>query len=90
LTPNNTLLQEFNTQLSKEVLAITALNADVYAFQELQNNGFGPGSAIATLTAAVNNKVGAGTYAFITVNQPDGGSPSVINPDPNVSLHKIL
>ncbi|GAQ84867.1 hypothetical protein KFL_002090190 [Klebsormidium nitens] len=75
--------QQFDTQLAKEVLAITALNGDIYAFQELQNNGFGPSSAIATLTNAVNNAVGAGTYAFIRVNQPDGGSPSIISTDPN-------
>ncbi|GAQ84233.1 hypothetical protein KFL_001810135 [Klebsormidium nitens] len=75
--------EEYQTQLSKSVLAIEALNADVYTLQELQNNGFNAGSAIVALVNAVNAKVGAGTFDFIRVNTGDGGSPSIISTDPN-------
>ncbi|MFZ3582817.1 ExeM/NucH family extracellular endonuclease [Loktanella sp. DJP18] len=52
-------------QTEKLVNAITALDADVIGLQEIENNGFGDGSAIATLVDALNDRAGAEVYAFV-------------------------
>lgn len=57
-----TSTQEFERQKAKLVAALTALNADVVAFQEVQNNGE---EAIAALVAALNQALGPGTYAYV-------------------------
>lgn len=57
--------EEYIRQLAKTVEGITKLNADVVGLQELENNGFGPGSAIAALVDALNAKLGAAVYAFV-------------------------
>jgi uncharacterized protein len=59
-------------QLNKAVTAILAIDADVFGLQELENNGFGDGSAIKTLVDALNAELGAEVYAFV---DPTGGSP---------------
>ncbi len=56
---------EFQRQTDKLVAAITSINADVFGLMELENNGFGDGSAIDTLVDALNAAAGAGTFAFI-------------------------
>jgi len=58
-------LTEFQRQRDKLVAALALLDADVVGLTELENDGFGPQSAIADLVAAVNAVVGAGTYAFV-------------------------
>lgn len=45
---------ELERQTAKLVAAITALDADVIGLMELENDGFGPESAIAELTNALN------------------------------------
>ncbi len=57
--------EEYIRQRAKTVEGITKLNADVVGLQELENNGFGPGSAIAALVDALNAKLGAAVYAFV-------------------------
>ncbi|MBU3029228.1 ExeM/NucH family extracellular endonuclease [Paracoccus marinaquae] len=52
-------------QTDKLVSAITAMGAEVIALQEIENNGFGEGSAIATLVAALNEASAPGTWAFV-------------------------
>lgn len=64
--------EEYARQLAKTVEGITKLNADVIGLQELENNGFGPGSAIAALVDALNAKAGADVYAFVDPTD-DGG-----------------
>jgi predicted extracellular nuclease len=56
---------EYDRQIEKLVNALEELDADIIGLQELENNGFGPNSAIATLVDAVNDTVGAGTYNFV-------------------------
>lgn len=60
--------QEFERQKAKLVAALTALNADVVALQEVQNNGE---EAIAALVLALNQALGPGTYAYVP--DPQGG-----------------
>lgn len=53
---------EFERQLTKLVLAIEALDADVVGLIELENN---PGASLAVLVDALNAAVGADTWAFV-------------------------
>lgn len=52
-------------QTDKLVTAITGMGAEVIALQEIENNGFGEGSAIATLVAALNDATAPGTWAYV-------------------------
>ncbi|KRF22831.1 hypothetical protein ASG91_15710 [Phycicoccus sp. Soil802] len=55
-------------QTEKEVSAITALDADVVGLMEIENSakfGHPRDTALAALVAALNAKVGAGTWAFV-------------------------
>lgn len=52
-------------QTDKLVTALATIDGDIIGLQELENNGFGDGSAIDTLVDALNDRVGAGTYAFV-------------------------
>jgi len=56
---------EFERQKLKTVSAIVAMNADIVGFMELENNGFGEGSAIADLVGAVNAEIGEDTYQIV-------------------------
>ncbi len=60
--------QEFERQEAKIVAALAQLDADVVGLIEIENNG----TALTTLVAALNEQVGAGTYAEITTG-PVGG-----------------
>ena len=57
--------EEYTRQLDKLVSAILELDAEVIGLQELENNGFGPGSAIAALVDALNAALGADVYSFV-------------------------
>ncbi len=59
-----TTLTEFQRQLAKEVSALAALDGDVVGLMEMENDA-PPNSAIEDLVAALNARVGAGTYAFV-------------------------
>lgn len=55
-------------QTEKEVSAITALDADVVGLMEIENSarfGHDRDAALAALVAALNEKAGAGTWAFV-------------------------
>ncbi|PRY26354.1 hypothetical protein CLV78_101449 [Aliiruegeria haliotis] len=56
---------ELVRQTAKIVAALTELDADIIGLQELENNGFGTGSAIATLVDELNTALGAEVYAFV-------------------------
>jgi len=57
---------EFSRQRIKTVAAILALQADVVGLVELENDGFGPHSAIRDLVAGLNEAAPAGmSYALI-------------------------
>lgn len=54
---------EYERQLAKEVAALRSLGADVVGLMEVENDGYGPGSALAALTAALDAQDGPGTWA---------------------------
>lgn len=54
--------QEFERQEAKIVAALSRLDADVVGLIEIENNG----TALDTLFAALDDEVGAGTYAGVT------------------------
>lgn len=57
---------ELTQQTQKLVTAISAIDADIVGLVEIENNGYDATSAIATLTAAVNNALGSDVYEFVT------------------------
>ena len=63
---------EFDRQIPKTVAAILGLDADVVGVNEIENDGYGPTSAIAHLVDQLNLVAGAGTYAFIDVDTETG------------------
>ncbi|WIH05171.1 ExeM/NucH family extracellular endonuclease [Xanthomonas translucens pv. graminis] len=65
---------EFQAQLAKLVATIRPLQADVAALMELENDGDGPSSAIATLVAALNAGDG-GDWRFVDAGRGPGDNP---------------
>jgi uncharacterized protein len=74
---------EFDRQIAKTVPAVIATGADLVAFMEMENDGFGPTSAVATLVTALNASAGAGTYAFVNADSASG----VINSGGSDAIH---
>jgi uncharacterized repeat protein (TIGR01451 family) len=56
---------EFTRQVSKTIPMLLGLNADVIGLMELENDGYGPASAIQDLVNRLNAATAPGTYAFI-------------------------
>lgn len=63
---------EFDRQLPKTVAAILGTNADIIGVNEVENDGYGPNSALQTLVNQLNTVAGAGTYALIDVDAATG------------------
>ncbi|TQM58422.1 ExeM/NucH family extracellular endonuclease [Humibacillus xanthopallidus] len=63
---------EFDRQWRKTVAAVSGTKADVVAFMEMENDGYGPGSAVQFLVDRLNEKDGAGTWAFIDADKATG------------------
>ena len=59
---------EFDRQWAKTVAAILTVNADVIGVNEIENDGYGPTSAIQFLVDQLNAATASGTYAFIDVD----------------------
>lgn len=66
----------FSRQREKIIAALAAMQADVVALMEIENDGFGEDSAIADLTRGLNHALGkeAGDYSFVRVDAPTIGS----------------
>ncbi|WP_290613402.1 ExeM/NucH family extracellular endonuclease [Arsukibacterium sp. UBA3155] len=58
-------------QQAKLISALSTMDADIIGLLELENNGYGSGSAIATLVAALNNVV-AEPYAIVETAETPG------------------
>lgn len=65
-------LTEFNRQWAKTVAAILAMDPDVIGVNEIENDGYGPDSAIADLVNRLNTATAPGTYAFIDADTATG------------------
>ena len=64
---------EFQRQRAKIVAALTAIDANIVGLTELENNGYGAGSAIRNLVEALNAALGPNTYASIDPDLPSLG-----------------
>ncbi|MEO7752916.1 MAG: ExeM/NucH family extracellular endonuclease [Terracoccus sp.] len=67
----NTAL-EFERQWHKTVTGVSGTGADVVAFMEMENDGYGPDSAEQFLVDRLNDKDGAGTWAMIDADAGTG------------------
>jgi predicted extracellular nuclease len=65
-------LSEFERQFPKTVIAILEMEADVIGVNEIENDGYGPDSAIQYLVDQLNAATEPGTYAFIDVDANTG------------------
>lgn len=63
---------EFDRQWPKTVAAILGSRADVVGVAEIENDGYGPGSAIADLVAKLNAAAGSGTYRYVDADAEAG------------------
>ncbi|HEU5085842.1 MAG TPA: ExeM/NucH family extracellular endonuclease, partial [Roseiflexaceae bacterium] len=63
---------EFDRQWPKTVAAILKMDADVIGVNELENDGYGPNSAIQFLVDKLNAATAPGTYAFIDADAGTG------------------
>ncbi len=63
---------EFARQWPKTVAAILKTEADVIGVIEIENDGYGPGSAIQTLVDQLNTASAPGTFTFIDVDAATG------------------
>lgn len=63
---------EFARQRAKALAALRGLEADVIGVIEVENDGYGPGSAIQDLVNGLNETAGAGTWAFIDADAATG------------------
>lgn len=71
-------LAEFVRQRDKIIAAMTALDADVIGLMEIENDGYGPLSAIQDLVNGLNDAAPAGTsYAAIDVGLPQVGTDQI-------------
>ncbi|WP_333606429.1 ExeM/NucH family extracellular endonuclease [Arsukibacterium sp.] len=64
-------MQELARQQAKLVSAILLMDADIIGLNELENNGYDNGSAIATLVAALNTQTER-PYAIVRTNETPG------------------
>ncbi|HST86726.1 MAG TPA: ExeM/NucH family extracellular endonuclease, partial [Kineosporiaceae bacterium] len=63
---------ELQRQSAKEVAALSTLNADVIGLMEIENDGYGPTSAIAELVGKLNAASAPGTWAFVDADSAVG------------------
>ncbi len=67
---------QFQAQQAKLIATIRGLGADVAALMELENDGYGPDSAIAGLVRALNDGQGRdGDWAFVDAGKGPGDNP---------------
>ena len=64
--------EDLARQTEKLVNALVELDGDIVGLQEIENNGFGAGSAIAALVTALNAELGSEVYGFVDPTT-DGG-----------------
>jgi uncharacterized protein len=63
---------EFDRQWPKTVAEITTIRPDILGFNEIENDGYGPDSAITHLVDRLNEATAPGTYAVIDADARTG------------------
>lgn len=77
-TRGATTPEEYERQINKLVATIKAVNADVLAFSEVENDGEAPSSAIAQLLTRLNrNAPKGGRYALVSTEGIDVGGDQI-------------
>lgn len=69
--------EEFARQRAKTIATMIALDADIYALMEMENDGFDNNSALADLTRGLNAAVTGTPYSFISADAPGIGSDAI-------------
>lgn len=64
--------EAFGRQWRKTVAALVALDADIVGLLELENDGYGPDSAIGHLVARLNAATAPGRWSFVDVDAATG------------------
>jgi len=64
--------EELRRQTAKTVAAIVELDADVIGVNEIENDGYGDESSLATLVDAVNGALETPTYTYVDVDAETG------------------
>ena len=77
---------EFERQSTKTIAALLGMNADIVGIVEVENDGYGPTSAIAELVSRLNAATAPGTYAFIDSDAATGQVNSLGNDAIKVGL----
>ncbi len=70
---------EFTRQRNKIIEALALMDGDIVGLIEIENNGYGSGSAIQNLVDGLNARMGAGTYTFIDPGTPSLGGDEITN-----------
>lgn len=68
---------EFQRQRARTIATMIALDADIYALMEMENDGFGPNSALADLTRGLNEAAGAEVFAYALADASRVGSDAI-------------
>lgn len=63
---------EFQRQRAKTIAALVTMNADVVGLMEIENDGYGPTSAVQDLVNGLNDATAPGTWAFIDADAGTG------------------
>lgn len=69
--------EEFERQRAKTIATMIALDADIYALMEMENDGFDNNSALADLTRGLNAAVTGSPYSFISADAAGIGSDAI-------------
>ncbi|ATC92987.1 ExeM/NucH family extracellular endonuclease [Pseudoalteromonas tunicata] len=72
-------LAEFERQRDKIITAILALDADVIGLMEMENDGFGPQSAVQDLVNGLNAVAGENQFAFVDFNAEQVGTDQIMS-----------
>lgn len=68
---------EFERQRAKTIAAMTALDADIYALMEMENDGFDDFSALADLTRGLNKASGSEQFAYAKTDAEQVGGDAI-------------
>ncbi|MCL5255620.1 MAG: ExeM/NucH family extracellular endonuclease [Gammaproteobacteria bacterium] len=68
---------EFERQRARTIATMIALDADIYALMEMENDGFDQQSALADLTRGLNEAAGDDVFAYVSADTDRVGSDAI-------------
>ncbi|MDZ7370148.1 MAG: ExeM/NucH family extracellular endonuclease, partial [candidate division KSB1 bacterium] len=71
--------EEYQRQKQKLVRTLCAMDAEIVGLIEMENDGFGPNSALQDLVRSLNSVLGPDTYRFIDLGLPKVGADDIAN-----------